>query len=253
VDKERAARRGVASGRGPAAVTTDLKLRDKWTLSADEACYKLSLELAMPLEGVLLQSDVPVELVESEATGAIASRSPVPGMLVAFRCHEATNRIELRMRTSEGRYGQMQAFVWPRLSPKTCAVASYAIKPLSLHTRLTSPPAELPTLSTLRIAGGFTVEQMHSWVAACLPEVPSRLTGEAASVAFRNTFLGTLLLCDYAKGEATFSSDSLTSLSIVKEVVSKEATTRKVQIQINVDAKQETVPELLRKIDPLMQ
>lgn len=258
VDKERAARRGGTAGRAAtAAGTSDLKLRDKWTLCADEACYKLSLELAVPLEGVLLQCDVPVEMVETEAAGAIASLSPTPdgrpGLLVSFRCHEVTNRIELRMRTSEGRYGQLQAFVWPRISPKTCAVASYAIKPLSLHTRLAAPPPELPALSMLRIAGGFTVEQMHSWVAACLPEVPARLTGDTGSVAFRSTFLGTLLLCDYAKGEATFRSDSLTTLSIVKEVVSKEATARKVHIQINVDARQETVPELLRKIDPLMQ
>jgi Bardet-Biedl syndrome 7 protein len=249
VDRERAARNGSAAPVG------EVKLRDKWTLSADEACYNLSLEMAVPLEGVLLQCDVPVEMVE--ASGAIASRSPMvdgkAGLLVSFRCHELTNRIELRMRTSEGRYGQLQAFVWPRISPKTCAVASYAIKPLSLHTRLAAPPVELPALSTLRIKGSFTVEQMHSWVAACLPEVPARLAGETGSVAFRSTFLGTLLLCDYAKGEASFRSDSLTALAIVKEVVSKEATVRKVQIQINVGARQETVPELLRKIDPLMQ
>ena len=114
---------------------TELKLKDKWTLSPDEACYKLSLELALPLEGVLLQCDVPVEMVDHEANGAIASRSPAPdgrpGVLISYRCQEVTNRLELRMRTAEGRYGQLQAFVWPRISPKTCVVSTHSIKPMS--------------------------------------------------------------------------------------------------------------------------
>ena len=49
---------------------------------------------------------------------------------------QVTNRLEVRVRTTEGRYGSLQAFVWPRISPKTCCAATYAIKPLSLHSRL---------------------------------------------------------------------------------------------------------------------
>jgi Bardet-Biedl syndrome 7 protein len=93
---------------------------------------------------------------------------------------------------------------------------------------------------------------MHSWVVATLPEVPQRLQEEGASFTFRNTFLDTLLLADYRKGEATFQSDSLTTLAIVKEVVTKEATARKVQIQINLDVDPETVTTFLRKIDPML-
>ena len=68
-------------------------------------------------------------------------------------------------------------------------------------------------------------------------EVPARLPGDEASFAFRNTFLDTLLLAEYTKGQATFRSDSMTNLAIVKEVVTKEATSRKIQIQITVDAR----------------
>ena len=63
--------------------------------------------------------------------------------------------------------------------------------------------------------------QVHSWGGACLPEVPARLQDDEVSFAFRNTFLGTLLLAKYAKGEATFKSESLTTLAIVKEVRAK--------------------------------
>ena len=86
-----------------------------------------------------------------------------------------------------------------------------------------------------------------------MPEVPARLQADSASFVFRNTFLDTLLLTDYTKGEASFRSDSLTTLAIVKEVVTKEATARKIQIQISVDPKEESVTNLLRKVDPMLQ
>ena len=63
---------------------------------------------------------------------------------------------------------------------------------------------------------------------------------------FRNTFLGTLLKCTYKKGEATFMSDSLTGLAIVKEVLTKEATARKIKIQISIDVKDDTIISLLK-------
>jgi len=240
-------------------VATDVqfKLNDKWALSADEACYQLHLELTVPLETVLLQCDVPVELLEADSNVAIVSHTKTEGggLLATYRCQEVTSRLELRVRTSEGRYGNLQAYVWPRIQPKTCCAASYSIKPLSLHTRLSeaADADALPMMNSLKISGSFTLAEVHSWVVACLPEVPARLQADDGSFAFRNTFLGTLLLCSYRKGEATFKSDSLTSLAIVKEVLTKEATARKIQIQISVDHKDETVVALLTKIDPLLQ
>lgn len=88
-------------------------------------------------------------------------------------------------------------------------------------------------MNHLRITGSFSLAEVHSWVVACIPEVPARLHEDDAFFAFRNTFLDTLLLCTYSKGEATFRSDSLTTLAIVKEVLTKEATSRKIQIQVS--------------------
>ncbi len=207
---------------------------------------------------MLLQCDVPIELLEADSNAAIVSRSPTSagsmGVLATYRCQESANRLEMAARTSEGRYGSLQAYVWPRISPKTCLSASFPIKPLSLHTRVHDAPGadSLPPMNTLKIGGGFALAEVHSWVVATLPEVPQRLPADEASFAFRNTFLGTHLLACYKKGEATFRSDSLTTLAIVKEVVTKEATARKTQIQISVDVDDESVPNLLRRIDPLL-
>jgi len=243
------------------AADVQFKMKDKWTLKPEDACYQLHIELSMPLETVLLQCDVPIELLDVDSNVAIVSRTPAaPGstsVLATYRCQAGANvnRLELNIRTSEGRYGSLQAYVWPRISPKTARAASYPIKPLSLHTRLheVADESALPLMNRLKISGSFSLPEVHSWVVACLPEVPARLQEEEASFAFRNTFLDTLLLCTYRQGEATFRSDSLTTLAIVKEVVTKEATARKMQIQVAVDTKEETVPTLLRKIDPMMR
>ena len=257
VEREKAKHGG---GGDETLIAADLqfKINDKWALCPEEACYQLHIELNMPLETILLQSDVPVGLLEAESNVAIVSRTDAAGstgLLATYRCQEAVNRLELRVRTVEGRYGSLQAYVWPRISPKTCRAASYAIKPLSLHTRLQHdvPEEQLPALNVLRISGSFTLAEVHSWVISCMPEVPARLQAEEAKFQFRNTFLGSLLLCEYRKGAATFRSDSVTSLAIVKEVVTKEATARKIQIQINVEIKDETVGDLLRRLDPMLQ
>ena len=242
------------------ATDVQLKLKDKFALSSEEAYYKLQVELTVPIETVLLQCDVPVELVDAESNSAIVSRTPMPanstGVLVTYRSQDVTNQLEMRLRTSEGRYGSLQLFVWPRITPKTCCCANYAIKPLSLHTRLhVVDESRLPEMSSLTIRGDFSLGEVHAWVAGCLPEVPAKLQAEAEEslLNFRNTFLGTHLQCSYRKGEATILSDSLTSLSIMKEVLTREATARKKKLSVSVDANHSTVDQLLSRIDPMLQ
>ena len=145
----------------------------------------------MPIDTILLQCDVPIELLDADSNAAIVSRTPSEGagLLATYRCQEPVNRLEMCVRTSEGRYGNLQAYVWPRIQPKMCRAATYPIKPLSLHTRLQAAPEALPELNSLTISGSFSLAEVHSWVVAVLPEVPARLQGDEASFAFRNTFL----------------------------------------------------------------
>ena len=147
------------------ASDVQFKMNDKWALNADEARYELNVELSMPIDTILLQCDVPVELLDADSNAAIVSRTDTgSGLLATYRCQERVNRLEMCVRTSEGRYGNLQAYVWPRISPKMCKAASYSIKPLSLHTRLQSPvaDADLPVLNTLTIRGSFSLAEVHA-------------------------------------------------------------------------------------------
>ena len=56
-------------------------------------------------------------------------------LLATYRCQANTTRLEIKIRTIEGQYGTLLAYVTPRLQPKCCQVQEYKIKPLSLHMR----------------------------------------------------------------------------------------------------------------------
>ncbi|CAG0925348.1 unnamed protein product [Notodromas monacha] len=123
-------------------------------LNREEASYVVSLEVQTPIDIILLQSDIPVDLLDFEKNSAVVSFSkcdPDPAdasatekerlsgirnhLLATYRCQANTTRLEVKIRTIEGQYGTLQAYIIPRVQPKSCVVRAFPIKPLSLHTR----------------------------------------------------------------------------------------------------------------------
>ena len=238
--KEKTKFQSGASGGQPKeliATKNTLRLKQSFMLDAEDACYQLTVEIESPIDVVVLQSTAAVDLVDVDSNVAIVSKTPQPAdsstkLLATFRCQEPTRRMQLKVRTSEGERGALLAYVVPQVSPKTSMVVKHHIKTLSLHMRVQG--AELAAddrpLSSLSIRGSFSIDKAHSWVASCLPEVPDRLTGAEAEFFFRATFVPSILKCSYRKGEAVFSSDSLKTLAILKDYVTREATASKLQV-----------------------
>lgn len=252
VDKEREKYSKVSEDFIP--VEQQFKVKESFQLDADEAAYKLSLEIPMPIDVVALQSPVPVDLLDVDTSECIVSRTPPDrdngnALLATYRCQESMNRITISLRTVEGQFGELQAMVIAKMAPKTAQIVRMQIKPLSLHHRLHGDVDDRP-MNRLRLAGGFTLGQMHEWVANCLPDVPSRVTEDEVRMVFRNVFLGTQLSATYKKGEAVFLSDSVSTIAILKEVITKAATSRKVRVELSFEIKDETIPHFLRLIDP---
>ena len=129
------------------------------------------MECQAPIDNVLLTSDVPIDLLDVEKNSAVVSYSTCDPevnklmytkvindmvlslysnltfimlififqsgnvLLATYRCQANTTRLEIKIRTIEGQYGTLLAYVTPRLQPKCCQVQEYKIKPLSLHMR----------------------------------------------------------------------------------------------------------------------
>jgi len=179
-------------------------------------------------------------------------RSSGSQLLATYRCQEqedSTNRLQMSVRTVEGQHGELQALVIARIEPKTAQSVKVNIKPLSMHHRLHEPLDER-AVNTLRLTGTFTLSQMHEWVCFCLPDVPARLQEREVSMNFRNCFLGTILSAEYRKGEAVFKSDSVSTIAILKEVITRQATALKIRVNLSFDIVDETIINFLRLIHP---
>ena len=233
-------------------------VNDNFMLSHDDSSYVLSIEVQMPIDTILLQSDVPVDLLDVEKNSAVVSYSTCDQesgnfLLATYRCQANTTRLELKIRTIEGQYGHLQAYITPRLQPKTCQLRRYQIKPLSLHQRSHSFDNSRPH-NTLRLSGSFSLAEIHSWICYSLPDAPQRTPVEDnVTFHFTSTFLDTQLEAKYSKGEAIFRSDNISTISILKDVVTKEATKRKINLSINCDLNEESIPNVLYRIHPKLE
>ena len=74
-----------------------LSINDAMTLNQSDASYMLSLECQTAVDNVLLQSDVPVDLLDVEKNSAVVSYSscgPEEGnfLLATYRCQANTTR-----------------------------------------------------------------------------------------------------------------------------------------------------------------
>ncbi len=118
-------------------------------------------------------------------------------MLVTYRCQANTTRLDIKIRTIEGQYGLLQAYVTSRIQPKNCIVKQYVIKPLSLHQRCHSMEERRP-INKLKLTGSFSLAEMHSWLHYCIPEIPEKPSADnEMCFYFVNTFLGTQLEIAY--------------------------------------------------------
>ncbi|XP_053734594.1 Bardet-Biedl syndrome 7 protein isoform X2 [Synchiropus splendidus] len=235
-------------------------INDKFSLCRDDASYSLTLEVQTAIDNLLLQSDVPIDLLDVDKNSAVVSFSECDSeqtngnfLLATYRCQANTTRLELKVRSIEGQYGTLQAYVTPRLQPKTCQVRQYQIKPLSLHQRSHHVDPDRP-MNRLSLVGQFSLAEIHSWVVFCLPEVPEKTpAGDSVTFYFQNTFLGTQLEATYCRGEGHFRSDNISTISILSDVLSKEATKRKINLNISYDINDDSVSHTLNMIHPKLE
>ncbi|KAK5643844.1 hypothetical protein RI129_007689 [Pyrocoelia pectoralis] len=236
-----------------------LSIRDSMVQSKQDASYVLTLEVPTAIDNVLLQSNVPVDLLDVEKNSAVVSFSeaePHNGnfLLATYRCQVNTNRLELKIRTIEGQYGTLQAYVTPIIQPKCCQVRQFEIKPLSMHFRVHSIEKKRP-YNLLAIKGLFSLAEIHSWVFQCIPEVPEKpqFVDTTTTLFFQSTFLGTHLECNFQKGEAKFASDNISTISIIREFLTKETTKKKIKIDISIVVNDDSINHILKLIDPKLQ
>ncbi|MFH4978778.1 hypothetical protein AB6A40_005487 [Gnathostoma spinigerum] len=110
---------------------------------------------------------------------------------------------------------------------------TYDIKPLSLHERVHTFDSSRP-LNYLYVNGAFSLAEAHKWLCLLVSQIPDRVPVQDMVVFnFASTFDGgTQLQAKYSRGSATYSSDNISTIAIIRDVLSKEITQRQVKIEI---------------------
>ncbi|GAX76228.1 hypothetical protein CEUSTIGMA_g3672.t1 [Chlamydomonas eustigma] len=220
------------------AASAPFTVQDRCYLEADEACYVLSLESAMPIFAAAIQCNITLQLLDVPSNVAIMSRSPPDPengnlTLATYRCQDSTSRLSVKFKVREGTGGILQAFVIPNISPKTCVSVSHKIRPLCLHSRINQMDSSRPT-NELVVTGTFDLRDIHDWMSNLINEVP-HLTSDQDNclLYYQNTLLSTQLACRFKAGEARFNSDLITTLGIIHEHLMSEATNAKQRVKVS--------------------
>uniref|UniRef100_A0A0N5A236 Bardet-Biedl syndrome 7 protein homolog n=1 Tax=Parastrongyloides trichosuri TaxID=131310 RepID=A0A0N5A236_PARTI len=242
-------------------IAPEFVINDNFTLNKELACYTLSIELVLPIDFVVLQSNVNVELMDVDKNLSVVSLTntelfPEHGnaLLATYRCQSNTNRIEIRIRSVEGQYGVLKAYIVPRGLPKTCQLRTYSIKPLALHEKIHDFDENRP-LNKLILEGNFNLAEAHSWLYMCCSQVSDKCPPlDEAKFYFKSTFNGgTLLRATYSKGKAVYESDNLSTIAILKDVISKEITEKEFKVNLNVVIDDTSIPHTLKLMHPKME
>ncbi|XP_066595790.1 Bardet-Biedl syndrome 7 protein homolog [Prorops nasuta] len=239
-----------------------LAVNHRMTLIKEEAAYSLSVELDTSIDNILIQSDTPVELLDVENNSAVVSLSVCnPNeqnfVLATYRCQVNTNRLEMRLRSIEGQPGTLQIYVTSQVQPKCCRRILVPICALSLHVRQ-HEEEELAgggPFNELKMTGSFSVAEMHAWLSLALPDVPERphLNDGEASLSYVSSFMGTVLKCKYKKGSAIILGENISSIIILRDILTKEATKRKIKLDVFCDVADGSISRVLELIHPRIE
>lgn len=239
------------------------RVLDKFQLDPTTACYRLTLEAPYPMFSVSVASTVPLDLLDVENDEAMCARSEPDvssgtAALATYRMQEGKTRAEIRLRVIEGRAGTVRAFIVPSTQPKTCAEKTHEIKSLCLHRRSVNRHSDealaARPMNAMRISGNFAFDDVHAWIGRCLPEIPNRVDapppGGEIVYDFESALMGTLLRVSAQEGDATFWSDSVTPLALLKEFIGREATNLKLRVRFNFDLADGTPAHFAQLLHP---
>lgn len=145
-----------------------------------------------------------------------------------------------------------------RMNPKSCQVKTYTIKTLSLHRR--SYNSNYSYLSAhfnkLTLFGDFSLNQALTWLQLCLPEIPDRVNSSSSETFvfnFESTLTETVLLINCSKGSLIFESNNISTISILKDFITREATKKSISIEMDIKVNKTSLNETLSKLYPKLK
>uniref|UniRef100_A0A1I7U3Q4 Bardet-Biedl syndrome 7 protein homolog n=1 Tax=Caenorhabditis tropicalis TaxID=1561998 RepID=A0A1I7U3Q4_9PELO len=130
VNEEKLRYEEITKRQGAAAGSTffhSFQVHENFEYSSVHGAYNLTIELVIPIDFVVVQSQLPIRLMEVEKNASVVSEvhqdalNPWP-LLASYRCQANVCRLELRVQANEGDGGIINLYVCPKITPKCAQV-----------------------------------------------------------------------------------------------------------------------------------
>ncbi|KAL4450486.1 hypothetical protein ABPG74_019384 [Tetrahymena malaccensis] len=237
----------------------NIKIDYKLTINQSDASYNLNLSCQYPLELIALQSNLKLEIIDVDSKGAIKSISPEDPsneslFLATYRMPEQNiQKIEFKLRTYEGKSGDIKVHIITSPYPMNCQVLNVPIKPLSLHVRTNEIPSQEMPMNDLIFTGEFQAKEIHYYVQEMIPDIPVLNHDEEVKYVFKSSLVGSYLVCTYNKGKAVFQSDSVSTIAIVKDFINNQLNQRGTIVNVKWNINDKSIPHMIELLKPLFE
>lgn len=122
------------------------------------------------------------------------------------------------------------------------------IKPLSSHEKSGEYPADAKS-NKMTIKGTFDVNQMNNWLYNILPDVSVNVMEKEIYYYYYNRITDSHLKVVVTDGQADFESESLVSIGIIKDIISKLAGETSTSIGVDWSVSEDSIRKILTKIE----
>ncbi len=201
------------------------KINHKFILLNEEASFLYTIDSEFPIEFIILQSVVNMELQEviTKDVGVNVLSDEKNKFIATLKLKESIHQIEMKLRTYEGISDNLTCTIIPYNKPKTANVLEIPIKSLSLHKKIEENDEKLKSniqddnnINVLNVKGKFNASEINQILSLILPDVPDKLNKETAKYIMQSTFLHTIVEIYVENNVCQIKSSNLTPLIIIK-------------------------------------
>ena len=243
------------------------KVSSKMNLIPEDGAYMLIIDSKLPIQSIVLQSKQNVDILKikdniAKIYAVKETQDPSIQMMAQLVIEgegnqNVHNRIEIKIRTSEGQQGNINALIIPKDS-QACQNIEIPLKPLNLHQKIEEfQPEESMLLNKIIIkAKNLDLEDSLMWLQNILPDVPSFVDDRKPQVvfAYKSSFIGSVILVTIYQpkmgvGELMIQTDNYSVLTIMKvrspsllllsyfvqDQITTQANSRNIQLNIDSD------------------
>ncbi|ORX47608.1 hypothetical protein BCR36DRAFT_413548 [Piromyces finnis] len=214
-------------------------IKQRFELDSSEKCYALIIDTDIPIQSIFFKCNFPI-VIKKENHSDIIDNDEIGSLKInissnerekysysgTYICPPNSLKARLQIYPIEGKYGTINIYVVPNTTPPTYQLTSVIVKPLSLHERVRENEIGNINDFTNRfpIKGDLSLSEIQKFISNCFPQVPEKIHEDSSEYVyyFKSIVIDSGVCCKYRVGEIEFSSNNITSLSVIYEILSKK-------------------------------